>query len=263
MRIVFGLLVLLCLLAAFIQNGSYPSVKNRAFTTGEKLEYRVHYGFITAGEAVITVDEKLYEKNGRTCFRVNVFGRSTPGFDIVLRIRDNWGTYLDTTQMIPHQFYRTIEEGKYRRNEIVYFDHRAKNAEVKVWDRKKNKYKEPKHYKVPNGVQDMVSGYYYLRNIDYSKLKIGEVVSIPAFFEDTLYNFKVKYAGKEMINTKVGDIKAIKIVPLMPENELFEGENAIRVWISDDPNKIPLKIQADMFVGAVEIDIKKYSGLRY
>ena len=262
MKYNFWLFVLLCLLAAFIQNEGKSS-KNGAFTTGERLEYRVHYGFITAGEAVITVDNKLFDKNGHTCYRVNVFGRSTPGFDIVLRIRDNWGTYLDTTQLIPHQFYRTIEEGKYRKNEIVYFDHKSKSAEVKVWDRKKNKYKEPKNFKVPSGVQDMVSGYYFLRNIQYSKLKVGEVVNIPAFFEDTLYNFKVRYAGKERIETKVGEVNAIKLIPIMPENELFDGEDAIRVWLSDDPNKIPLKIQADMFVGAVEIDIKKYSGLRY
>lgn len=247
----------------FIGTSQEKAIVNKAFTTGEKLEYRVHYGFITAGEAIISIDSKIHERNDRPCYKINVFGKSTPGFDLVLRIRDNWGTFLDTARLVPHQFYRTIEEGRYRKNEVVHFDHKGNRAEVKVWDRKKKIFKEPKNYKVPTGVHDLVSGYYFLRNIDYDRLKPGDKIGVNAFFEDSLYYFKIRYLGREMIETKLGQMKAIKLSPIMPNNQMFDGENAIRVWLSDDPNKIPLKIQADMFVGAVEIDIKKYSGLRY
>ena len=48
----------------------------------------------------------------------------------------------------------------------------------------------------------------------------------------------------------------------MPSNGLFDGENAIKLWLSDDRNRVALKIQAEMFVGAVEIDLKHYQGLR-
>ena len=44
----------------------------------------------------------------------------------------------------------------------------------------------------------------------------------------------------------------------MPKNSLFDGENSIKFWLSADQYKIPLKIKADMFVGAVEIDITNY-----
>ena len=44
----------------------------------------------------------------------------------------------------------------------------------------------------------------------------------------------------------------------MPENKLFNGQDAIKVWLSDDEDKIPLKVKAEMFIGAIEIDIKKY-----
>ena len=35
----------------------------------------------------------------------------------------------------------------------------------------------------------------------------------------------------------------------MPDNSIFEGEDAILAWISDDENKIPLKVEAEMFIG--------------
>jgi len=241
---------------------SYRKITNKFFTTGEHLEYRVHYGFINAGEAVIKVHPKIFNINSRPCYKVDIFGKTSGTFDLMIKVRDNWGSYVDTASMIPHRHYRVIEEGKYRRNELTNFDHLGNNVEVKVLDNKTKEYKPSKNFKVPTNVQDMVSGYYFLRTVDYSKLKIGDVVSVPAFFEDTIYDFRVRYLGREMLDTKFGELKSFILSPIMPENEMFDGENSIRLWISDDSNRIPLKIQADMFIGAVEIDLKKYKGLR-
>jgi hypothetical protein len=258
----FFLLPFLIICFSFTQDNPYRKIRNRCFTGGEHLEYRVHYGFINAGEAIIKVNPKHYKVNDRICYKIEVVGRSIGTFDLILRIRDTWGTYMDTTSLIPHQAYRFIEEGKYRKHEITNFNHLQDSAEVKVLDRKTKKYKPSLNYKVPDNIQDMVSGYFFLRTIDYSKLNKGDIIGIPAFFEDSIYNFRIRYVGREMLDTKFGEMKAIKLVPIMPANQLFDGEDAITVWLSDDPNKIPLKIRAEMFVGAVEIDIKKFEGLR-
>jgi len=63
---------------------------------------------------------------------------------------------------------------------------------------------------------------------------------------------------KEKLKTKLGLIDALVLEPVMPENKLFDGGEAIKVWLSDDKNRIPLKIKAEMFIGAVEVDIKSY-----
>jgi len=258
----FSLTVILFLFGFVIRDQTYRVMENRSFKPGESLEYRVHYGFINAGEAIIKINPKLYKVNNRVCYKIDIFGRTTGTFDLMLRIRDNWGTYMDTTSLVPQKFYRLIEEGRYRKNEVITFKHFVDSAEVKVLNKETKQYKPGKCHKVPDNVQDMVSGYYFLRTVNYNKLKINDIISIPAFFEDTVYNLNVKYLGREMLDTKFGEFKTIKLSPVMPENDLFDGENSIRVWLSDDLNKIPLKIQADMFVGAVEIDIKKYEGLK-
>ena len=46
------------------------------------------------------------------------------------------------------------------------------------------------------------------------------------------------------------------------ENSIFDGEDAILAWISDDENKIPLKVEAEMFIGHAGIELAEYSGLR-
>ena len=111
-------------------------------------------------------------------------------------------------------------------------------------------------------MQDLVSGYFYLRTVDYGRLRIGDTIKVSAFLEDKTYDFRIKYLGKEKIDTKFGTINAIKLSPIMPSNGLFNGENSIKLWLSDDRNKVALKIEAEMFVGSVEIDLKHYQGLR-
>ena len=49
----------------------------------------------------------------------------------------------------------------------------------------------------------------------------------------------------------------------MPDNKLFSGKHPIKMWISDDLNRIPLKIEAEMLVGSVDLDIEEFSNLKY
>ena len=230
-----------------------------SYKAGERLDYRVHYGLINAGEAKIEVGEKLYLVNEKVCLKAICSGRSTGAFDLMMRIRDSWGSYIDTLSQSPQKGFRDIQEGKYKLKEATYFD--LTNKAVTV-DRETDK-KSSAVFKVPAEVQDIVSGLYYIRNVHYNNLSIGDTISINAFLENKIYNFKVKYLGRGIVDCKFGDIKCIKLSPIMEKNGLFEDGNSIRFWLSDDKNKIPVRIEADMFVGKVAVDLKDYKGLKY
>jgi hypothetical protein len=254
-RITGALLVLIC--CGFVTRDTYRQVRNESFGRGEILEYRVHYGFINAAEAVIEVHKDLFKINNRPCYRVNVAGKTIGGFDLVLRIRDTWRSYIDTAAIIPHRFQVNIQEGKYRKDETVYFNHEANTI------RSEEVNSETKEFELRRNVQDLISGYYYLRTIDFNQLRPNDVVAVDAFFDDEYYDFKVRYRGKGEVDTKWGKLRCILLNPIMPANQLFKGENSIKVWLSDDQNKMPVKVEAEMFVGAVELDLKKYKNVRH
>ncbi|MEL7003253.1 MAG: DUF3108 domain-containing protein [Bacteroidota bacterium] len=257
-RIAMFILLSVTVAGQGFDSDEYRNVENSSFEPGEEIKYKVHYGFINAAEGRMVISNELYNINGRPCYKIDVFGRSVGMFDLFLRIRDNWGTYLDTSAIVTQKFYRIIEEGKYRKHEIVDFDQNVNVASVRTYDKKKHKWKPTEKFDIPSNVQDMVSGYYFLRTFDFRGLEEGEIINIDAFFDDEVYDFKIRYIGKEEVKTKLGRIRSVVFSPIMPENSLFDGEDAIRVWISDDANKVPLKIKAEMFVGSVEIDITKY-----
>jgi hypothetical protein len=248
-------------LSAFTLGDKKGDHDSDVFGVNEKLEFRVHYGFINAGEATLEIYPQMYKVNEKICYKGSVTGKTSGPFDLALNIRDTWVSYFDTSTCIPQKFYRDIEEGKYRLKELVLYDYKSGLANVEREGRK-GEDKSKASYKIPMDVVDMVSGYFFLRTVNYNGLKIGDTITTTAFFEDKVYDFKIKFLGKGRINTKFGKINAIKLSPVMPDNKLFEGGNSIRMWLSDDNNKIPLKIEADMFVGAVEMDLKSYKGLK-
>src|SRR5690606_40158319 len=95
----------------------------------------------------------------------------------------------------------------------------------------------------------------YLRTMDLSKTRPGDTLMIKGFFEDTFYSLPVIYKGKDVVKTKAGKIRAIKIVPVMPKNKVFDGENSVTAWFSDDRNRIHLKINAVMFIGSAGVEL--------
>jgi hypothetical protein len=133
---------------------------------------------------------------------------------------------------------------------------------LKTLDNKTGKLKEPKYYDAPAQVRDMIAGFLYLRNMDISKLKVGDTISVKGFYEDEFYNLKIIYQGKETIKVKAGKIRTIVFKPVMPDNKVFDGENSITAWFSDDKNRIPVKINTAMFIGSAGVELTDYSGLK-
>ena len=240
----------------------YRYIPNESFATGEILKYRVHWGLLNAGEAVMQVSDTYFNVNGRPCYKIDVFGNTVGLVDVAIKIRNQWGAYVDTSSIIPHKAYRYIKEGGYRKNEMVSFDHENDVATVMRLDKETRKLKKKEDFMVPDDVLDIVGGYYFLRTIDYDNYKKGDIIKVSSFFGDEVYDLEIRFLGRETISTKVGDINAIVMAPSLPDNDFFSGGDPVKVWISDDKNKVPLKVKAEIKVGAIEIDIKEMKNLR-
>lgn len=230
-------------------------VHNKSFSTGERVEYRVHYGFINAAEAKVEVGKAVSMINNRPCYRVNITGKTVGAFDLISRVRDTWRSYIDTTAILPHMFERQIQENRYHKDEKVYFNHSKDQAISSVKD-------ETKTYNVPNNIHDIISGYFFLRTINFDKVSEGEIIEVPTFFGGEVYKLRVKYVGKDVIKTKFGRSKVLRLSPQIPANKFFKGEEPMALWVSDDSNKIPLKAEVELRIGSLEMDLKSYKGLR-
>jgi len=227
------------------------SLNNKAFKAGEQLEYRLHYGIINAGTAKLEVKPLAKKIAGREVYHIVGSGRSKGAFDWVFKVRDTYETYLDVDGIFPWMFVRDINEGGYKKQQTYKF---AQNNN-KVDNGK------GKSFEAPHGVQDMLSAFYYARSIDYSKAKKGEVFTIWSFVDDEVWPLKIRYLGKEKIKVSGDNYNALKFCPVVQEGRLFENEEDVAVWISDDENKIPLLAQGKVLIGSVKMELTKAKGL--
>lgn len=242
-------------LFAFTFKTDYRSVENTSFGAGETLEYRVHYGLLNAAEATVAVSPQLQNINGRPCYKVEIKGRTVGAFDWATKIRDRWQSWIDTSAIVPQKSYRNIQEDTYTKEETVTYDHAKNDATVHDENGQKT-------FNIPNNAQDIISGYYFLRTINFDKSNIGDIVQVPTFFDKAIYQMKIRYGGKSVIKTKFGKLNVIKLNPVMPDNKLFKGDNSVRIWVSDDINRVPVKVEVDLWVGSMVMEVKKYNGLK-
>lgn len=248
--------MLIVTLAAFAFVGdAYRYIPNDSFQAGEKYEYRVKFGFVNIGSANVTVNDRIYTINNRPCYRISVFGRTT-GITDVFKVRNSYLSYVDTLAIVPHQFVYNAREGDYKREQTIYFNQLRSKATIVDKDEKEN-------FNLPKYCQDVVSGYYFLRTLPFEKMRTGEVVEAPMLFAGELYNLKVKYKGRKTINTKFGKINVFEIDPILPPNDLFSGSEAIKVYVSDDKNRVPIEIYVDFKVGSATMELKSFKNQRY
>ncbi|MCG8310332.1 MAG: DUF3108 domain-containing protein [Cytophagales bacterium] len=240
------------------EKNRYRHIDQDCLIRGERIEYRVHYGFINAGEAVMKIDDVIHSINDRPCYKIDVFGRTKGFFDMITKVRDNWGTYLDTSAIVSQRFYQTIKEGKYLKKEVIEFDQIKNVAIVNRLDKKDSSLIRKDSIATIANMQDIVSGYYYMRTFNYDTMKADQIFTVTGFFDDTTYHVNVKFIGRDKLKTKIGEFDTFLISPIMPKNSFFRGKNPIKAWISNDKFRIPLKVKAELLIGALEIDIRSY-----
>ncbi len=262
-KLVIGLALVIALCSFLVnRQQDIPVTKNISYGAGEELEYRVNLAFFTVGKAITRVDKKYHKVNARTCYKVDAYGETSDWISWVAKVDDNWGAFIDTASLTTQVSYRKLKEGRYRRDELINFDQQSNKVEVRVKNRETGVYDEPKVYDVPKNSKDLVAGFLFLRIVDFSKIPKGDTISISGFFEDAFYHLKIIYTGKEILNTKVGKIQCLRLRPIMPDNAMFDGENSILCWVSDDLNRIPVKLQAKMFIGSTGLELTSFRGLR-
>ncbi|MEC5164534.1 hypothetical protein RCH18_000250 [Flavobacterium sp. PL11] len=245
------------LILILITTVSFDTLQENAFDAGEWIKLRIHYGIVNAGYATLEVKDAVV--NNKKSFHVIGKGYTTGMSRFFFKVEDVYESYIDKETGNPYQYVRKINEGGYTKNQEGFFNQTTNRVIVK--DYKNN---SEKSLLIPKNTQDILSTFYYLRNHpNIDKLKIGESIAIDMFFDDETTKFKLKFIGRENISTKFGVVPAMIFRPLVQSGRVFKEQESLTVWISDDNNKLPLRIKASLAVGSIKADIDGYRGLKY
>lgn len=232
--------------------------EDAAFQEGEWFKFKMSYGkWLKAGNATLEVKESTF--NGKPVYHVVGKGWTTGPVKWFFKVKDRYESYIDKETGMPYKFIRKIDEGGHTKDIEIEFDHEKQQAFV---DNKK--YKTQKTIATEKDIQDMVSAFYYLRNnYDTESIKEGDIVTLNMFFDEENYNFRLKFLGRETIDTEFGRVKTLMFRPYVMAGRVFKEQESLTLWVSADKNKIPLCIKADLAVGSLQANLEAFKGLKH
>ncbi len=231
---------------AVSEKARLPSIDFIPFQNGEELHFDLSYGVISAGSAFFKVDE-LEES-----YHISVFGRSYKFFDIFYKVRDLYESYVDKKTLLSRRFHRNIREAGYRTEEQYDFDQRKNTITV-----------GSKIYSVREDMLDIISCFYYVRSMDFSRVQPGWELNMNTFFEKSMFPVGVKYIGRGTIKTSLGNFRCLIFQPKLIPGRVFKNQSDMTLYVSDDKNQIPLRVKSAVYLDYVYADLISYKNLKY
>ncbi len=235
--------------------------ENNVFQPGEKIVYKLYYNWnfvwLAAGEVTFLVHDLPNQ------YHVMVRGRTYESYEWFYKVRDNYESYLDKETLLPKIHIKDIQEGGYTRYDRTTFYQNSGRA-VSYRGKTRDDLK-PKEMALEECMHDLISIVYYARNLDYNTMKTGQEIPIKILMDQEIYPLSLKYLGPEenMKVKGVGRFNTQKFSPQLIAGDIFKEGDEMKIYVSDDENKIPVLIESPVSVGSVKAVLQSYKGLKY
>lgn len=230
-----------------------PYLSEPTYKEGEKLTYKLRYGIISAATGTLKVEKSKLRFSNPNAFHLSAFGQTSGAFSVFYTVKNQYDSYIDGDTYLPYLYTEDIHEGSYTRKEYATFDHKNKKVSGK-----KGTFKSP-----TSQFFDLLSSYYFSRNLDLSTLKKGDTFKITYFLNDEVSQLSVQYVGIEKIKTSLGTVECIKFSPEIKPGRIFKKDSQLFLWVTNDGNRIPVKAEVEILIGSITMELVQASGLKH
>lgn len=223
------------------------------FWIGEEVVHDVHYFKVSAGELRMKV-EPFAMVNGRKSYSFAIEIRTSALFSKFHSVEDRVETLVDYEDLVPRVFELHVKESDKVAESKMLFD--IQNNKATFWERKVTKKEGEVEKKLEWDIlpfsQNVYSAVFYMRNFTWEP---GKEISFRVANEQENLVFSGKALKREVLNTRLGPIKAIKIQPKIVLKGKFKpiGDNFI--WISDDEHRYILRIESKIKIGTLVSEV--------
>ncbi len=260
------LFIISLILANIITLKAQCEIANQTFVKNEYLKYQVYYNWgviwVKAGQVVFNVKDTTINKV--SLWKFTSIGKSQSSYDWFFKVRDNFESivYKETLKPIYHHS-KTLEGNDISDNEYIF-----SKKKQKIFCSSYNSNKSTKITKdtfaYDNCIFDVLSATYFTRSLDFSNTKLNDSIPIKTIIDGEKIKIYVKYLGEEEI-THINEkkYKTIKFSTSVAEGSVFKANQKIYVWVSNDKNRIPILIKADILVGSVKVYLLETKNMKF
>jgi hypothetical protein len=218
-------------------------LENLAFGVGEKFEFEVKYGFISAGTATMEV-VRLVEYQSRPCYQLVTEARSNSFFSSFYRVEDRVESIMDATGLFAWRFQKNLREGGYRSDRQYDFDQNHHQVVYKG-----------DTIEIAPFAQDALSTLFYVRT---QPLEVGRSFYVDNFIDGKRYHLEVRVLAREVITVEAGTFDCFVVEPITQSVGLFKHEGKLTVWLTADRLRMPVLMKSKVVIGSIAVELTGY-----
>ncbi|MBR1631259.1 MAG: DUF3108 domain-containing protein [Paludibacteraceae bacterium] len=211
--------------------------------TNSTYKYKLSYGIITGGSAVVTTTPSTY--NGHPAVHTSIVGRTIGLIDKLYKVYDVFESTYDDSTFMPYCSTRNIHEGKHTQFETAVFYHNDKVVNSSLVGMKE----------IEPDARDMVSGMLRLCNVDFGQYKSGDVLTFNVYHEKNAFPIHVKYKGIETIKVNKKQYTCYRVAPMVDPGDLFKEKDGLNMWISTDDSRKIVYAKLNFSVGSFKLTL--------
>lgn len=240
-----GAVVIALILPAESSKAEGPGETKRPFQIGERLTYKVSWLNLTAAIAVMEVAHMDGRKDEAVAKLVGT-AQSTPIITKFFPVDNRVESELDLGTLAPDHMTFRRREGK-KKEDIEYVFHQKEGMVTAV--RGGTTEKLP----IPAGTQDIISCLYYTRTV--LPPKPGASLNMNVYHDKKNRPVEVRVEAIETIEGAWGKAETVRVLVIMPFHGLFMNQGNIRVWVTNDERKTPVRMKAKVMLGSIVADL--------
>jgi len=241
-----------------------PFSDRKVFDADEVLSFGISYkwGAVNTEVATARIAVENTKLGKETLFHSDVTARTAPFFDVFFKIREHFEGWFQPKTLRPEKCIRDTHEGTYAAyNRFQYdWDERIIHAYVERTSHGERNLEIP----LVDCVCDVPSLVFCLRQMDVSKMDIGKPYGLHFAIDDTIFQISLINMGKETVKVKgMGQVRCNYLRCTVVKGAMFQGDEDVKIWLSDDGNQVPVAFWAPLRVGAMKGTLKAHENLLY
>jgi len=222
------------------------------FAPGEKIALRISYAHILAGRAWMSVARGTHLDRPALEFVAEARSQGFFAWLFRFRVDDRTVARWDPVGGCSLSIEKRLREGRAQRDQRVTFDPAGR---ARVEDRKV----QQKEFELQPCTLDVLSAFFVTR---VQGVPEQGQLELPVFDNGKHYRLGVRFLGRETLDLPrpLGPgVRTIVIEPqLVQSTGLFVKEGRLKIWLTDDARRIPVRLRSKVAIGSVSAELESY-----
>lgn len=240
------------------------AVENKYFQAGEYLTYDLYIKFaatIKGGFASLSTQSVKYE--GKDAYKMTLISESQGLARKMFALNDTLACYM-SKDLQPLAYTKDAHEGDDHTIERLTYSYAGDNVKIRSVRHKNGTFRFDETLDFSGCTYDLMSILFYARTLDYPAMRNGSETTVNFVTGKSKVSMRIVYNGKEQVKANDGKkYNCMKLTLYVQDKAFDNGKEAMKVYITDDDNRLPVRVETKLKVGSTRVILKSYKGNKH